>query len=121
VLIESEQPSLVVTTTADEDNGTSDPAFGSGTSLREAINYANSKSGADEITFSNSTANGAVNFHDGTARTITLGGSGLVISSNLTITGPGANLLNISGNDAVRVFHVTSGAHAAITGLTISE
>jgi CSLREA domain-containing protein len=42
---------LTVTTTADEDNGTSDPAFGAGTSLREALRYAEAKPGADTITF----------------------------------------------------------------------
>jgi CSLREA domain-containing protein len=35
-------PSLVVTTANDEDNGNSDPLFGSGTSLREAVAFANS-------------------------------------------------------------------------------
>ena len=43
--------SLVVTTAADENDGTSDPHFGTGTSLREAIAYANSHAGADTITF----------------------------------------------------------------------
>src|SRR5262249_15075243 len=39
--------SLIVTTLADEDDGTSTPTFGTGTSLREAINYANAHPGAD--------------------------------------------------------------------------
>ena len=34
--------SLVVTTTQDEDDGTVDPAIGAGTSLREAVNHAQS-------------------------------------------------------------------------------
>jgi hypothetical protein len=43
--------SLVVTTTADEFNYTSDPAYGTGTSLREAVSYAQSLGGPQTITF----------------------------------------------------------------------
>ena len=35
----------------DEDNGSTDPSLGTGTSLREAINLANSAPGADTIDF----------------------------------------------------------------------
>ena len=35
----------------DEDNGSADPSLGTGTSLREAINLANSAPGADTIDF----------------------------------------------------------------------
>jgi len=44
-------PSLVVTTLSDEDDGVSVPELGSGTSLREALAYANAKAGPDTITF----------------------------------------------------------------------
>ena len=44
--------SLVVTTLADEDDGTSDPAYCTGTSLREAIAYANRDGVNSAITFS---------------------------------------------------------------------
>lgn len=43
-----------------------------------------------------------------TAQTITLT-SQLVIDKNLTITGPGANLLTISGNNVVRVLSIATG------------
>ena len=43
--------SLIVTTTADEDNGTSDPTLGAGTSLREALIFANSNPDLSTITF----------------------------------------------------------------------
>jgi CSLREA domain-containing protein len=103
-------PSLVVTTTADEDNGTSDPSYGTGTSLREAIDYANSKSGADTITFQN-----------GLSGTITLGSELPSLDSDVTISGPGASTLAVSGNDAARVFYVTSGHSVSIGGLTITH
>ena len=42
---------IIVTTAVDEDNGSADPSLGTGTSLREAINLANSAPGADTIDF----------------------------------------------------------------------
>jgi hypothetical protein len=50
---------------------------------------------------------------------ITLTSGELLINKNLTITGPGANLLTISGNNASRVFNISSGT-VKISGLTIS-
>ena len=77
-------PSLVVTTLADEDDGTSDPRFGTGTSLREAINYANAHPGADTITFA-------------VTGTIALGSELPALGDSVTIDGPGEDLLTISG------------------------
>ena len=112
--------SLLVTTTADENNGASDPTLGTGTSLREAIAYAATLGSPQTITFSNSTANGAVNFHDGAARTITLGGSELFVTSYVNIEGPGAGQLAISGNNASRVMFVETTGIVRLTGLTIT-
>ena len=56
-----------------------------------------------------------------TAQTITLTNGQLVINKNLTINGPGANLLTISGNDASRIFRINSGFAAVISGLTITK
>lgn len=110
--------SLVVTTPTDEDDGVANPSYGTGTSLREALAYAARLSGSQTITFSNTTAGGATNFHDGTARTITLNGTQLVINHAVTITGPGANKLAISGNNVSRVFNV--GAFTvSMSGLTV--
>jgi len=53
--------------------------------------------------------------------TVTLTGGQLVIDKNLTITGPGADQVTVSGNDASRVFYVNSGITAEISGLTISD
>lgn len=71
-------------------------------SLRQAIN--DSRSG-DTIRFA-------------VTGTIVLTNGELVIATNLTITGPGASLLTLSGNFASRVFSIISGA-VEISGLTI--
>jgi hypothetical protein len=104
-------PDLIVNTISDPTS----PVAGY-TSLREAIAYADSLGGDQTITFDPGlTAGGAA--------TITLGGSQLVLddtSGTLTIDGPGANILTISGNSASRVFDVASGSTAAIDGVTIT-
>lgn len=108
------RPSLVVTTIADEDNGTSDARFGAGTSLREALAYAASLSGPQTVSFDPALTSGG-------PAVITLGGSELPVSSDVSITGPGAGLLTVSGNNTSRVLHITSGKTATITGLTIAN
>jgi hypothetical protein len=57
-----------------------------------------------------------------TPQTITLGGSELLLSSsNVTITGPGAALLAISGNGQSRVFEVAATVDASVSGLTVED
>jgi CSLREA domain-containing protein len=106
--------SLVVTTMADEDNGTSDPTVGSGTSLREAIHYANMHPGPDVITFDPTVF--------ATPQTITLTLGEIVITDSLTVNSPAVGL-TISGNNASRIFDINDGDSAttidvAIAGLT---
>ena len=84
-----------VTTTADSGPG----------SLRQAI--ANSLSG-DVIKFL-------------TEGVITLTSGELSITNNLTIIGPGAFFLAISGNNASRVFNISGSATTSISGLTIRD
>lgn len=97
----AEARSLVVTTLADA----SSSADGA-TTLREAIAYASTLPGSPTITF--------VGGLNGTS---TLS-STLNIAHDMTITGPGANVLAISGGNAVRVFNVTSGT-VSISNLSI--
>jgi hypothetical protein len=59
-------------------------------------------------------------------QTITLTSGELLINKNLTITGPGASQLTISGDNASRVFEVAAGTHhqpgqLSLSGLTISN
>jgi hypothetical protein len=52
---------------------------------------------------------------------ITLTSGELLINKNLTINGPGANLLTISGNNASRVFNIQAAMTAEISGLSITN
>ncbi|MBW4525891.1 MAG: DUF4347 domain-containing protein [Phormidium tanganyikae FI6-MK23] len=83
-------------------------------SLRQAILNANAIAGTDTITFAGST------FTNATPDTITLTTGQLAIASDLTITGTGANLLTLSGNNASRVFSISSG-NVNLSGMTIAN
>ena len=98
-------PAFVVTTTDDHDDGAC--SFADCT-LREAITAANATSGP------------TVSFKSQVTGVITLQATlgGLTVSNSVTIVGPGARTLAVSGNGAVRVFNVTSGT-SVISGLTI--
>ena len=77
-------------------------------SLRQALADAN---GGDTINF-DSALNG---------QTINLTSAELVIDNNITISGPGPNLLTVSRSSGTfRIFHVMSGHTVIIEGLTIS-
>ena len=81
--------------------------------LRAAVQQSNRTSGNDTINFA-STVTG----------TITLGLGELVIDNepdSLTINGPGARVLTVSGNNVSRVFRLSDDASAAINNLKISN
>jgi hypothetical protein len=59
-------------------------------------------------------------FKKGLAGTITLSGNELSITDSLTIDGPGASKLSVSGDGSGRVFEIAAG-QVAISGLTISD
>ena len=104
-----ELPSLVVDTVLDE----ADHADGR-TSLHEAIAYAASLPGAQTITFD------PADFGT-TPQSITLSKGALTLNDTATITisGPGAELLTVNGNQASGVFEIEGGS-AAISGLTVT-
>src|SRR6516225_6276070 len=68
-------------------------------------------------------AGGTVDFQPGLTGTITLTSDQLVVNNNLTIAGPGASLITVSGGDILRVFSIASNSLATVTisGLTISH
>jgi hypothetical protein len=80
-------------------------------SLRQAILDANANPGADVIRFADAASAG----------TIALTGGQLNITDNLTIDGPGADRLAVSGNDVSRVFQISSGVAASIDALTVTH
>ncbi len=55
------------------------------------------------------------------AGTITLTGGELYIGEDLTIVGPGASQLAISGNHTTRVFEIASGATVSVSGFTVEN
>lgn len=95
------QTTLTVTNCADSGGG----------SLRDAIATANS-GGGDTITFAGSLG----------CSLITLTSGELSITSGVTITGPGASSLAISGGNSSRVFGISgSDTPVSISGLTIED
>ena len=84
---------------------------GAGTTLREAIVLANAAVGADDILFAPA-LNGTI--------PLTMGQ--LQITDDVTITGPGANLLTIDAQQTSRVFDITNAvANVTFAGLTITR
>ena len=107
---------FVVTKTADTNDGVCDADC----SLREALATVNATAGDDHIVFSGTVFN--------TGQTITLSGGLLNVTNNgaVTVSGPGVDLLTISGNNATRVFSVNAGtandgAILTVSGLTIAN
>jgi hypothetical protein len=80
-------------------------------SLRQAILDANGNPGADLIRFAPAARSG----------TIALAGGQLSITDDLTIDGPGAGRLAVSGNDASRVFEISIGVAVSIEDLTVTH
>jgi hypothetical protein len=76
-------------------------------SLRQAVADANASAGADTITF-----------QSGLSGTITLTSGEIAITEALTINGPGAGTLAVSGNHASRIFAV-SGGNLTLAGLAL--
>jgi len=99
---------FVVTTTADTDDGTCNA---SDCTLREAINAANATVGTNVIIFGRGVT-GVITLQPGLGT--------LTITKSVIIRGPGARLLSVSGNGAIRVFSFNSGS-SAISGLTIRD
>ncbi|MEY2510438.1 MAG: hypothetical protein QOE26_1201 [Verrucomicrobiota bacterium] len=94
---------VAITVTNTSDGAAPGPAG----SLRKAINDA---AAGDTIDFAVPVPGG-----------ITLTSGQLVIGKNLTIVGPGARNLNISGNNASGIFEVAAGVTMNISGLTLEN
>jgi hypothetical protein len=64
---------------------------------------------------------GTVDFQPGLSGTITLTTGELPIAKDLTISGPGAGVITVSGNQLLRVFEIDAGFTVDISGLTIAK
>jgi hypothetical protein len=97
---DAEAATFTVTTTDDDGAG----------SLRQAVLDANAAGGADTIDF-------AVN------GTITLSTGQLEVTGPVSIEGPGADTLAISGNDSSRIFNIVAPGVTPVTisGLTLRD
>ncbi len=105
----------LLSTTIVVNNPTDTPVAGQ-IDLRQAIGQANSDGGGDTIQFDSTVFS--------TPQTITLTSGQLELTGTTaptTITGPGANLLSVSGGGSSRVFQIDSGVTASISGLTITD
>jgi hypothetical protein len=109
-LTNADSPSLVVDTVLDTVDNTDGM-----TSLREALAYANGRNVPSTVTFDPSVFGATPQ-----TITLTLGQLTLDGGASITIAGPGANLLTISGNNASGVFDVEGGS-AALSGLTVTD
>ena len=106
-------PGFVVNSAADTDDGICAVVTENDCTLREAINAANSYSGAATITFASAVFS--------TSQTINLTGVLPTITNTITITGPGQSLLTVDGNNANRVFVADTGSDLTLEGLTIAH
>lgn len=100
---------FLVDNVTDIDDGDVSPG---NVSLREAIRLSNTTPGADTITFDPNLA--------ATIQIDSLLG-GFSITDPVSIEGPGANLLTIDGQDAVRVFDISASDITTISGITIAN
>lgn len=93
------------------------PALGSTITV---TNTSDSGPGSLRDALSAAAPGDTINFSVASPATITLA-STLQINSNVTISGPGASSLAISGGNAVTVLSVSSGVTASVSGVTIEN
>jgi hypothetical protein len=84
-------------------------------------NTNDSGAGSLRQAISNAASGDTINFSLPVGSTITLTSGELVIEKNLTINGPGANQLTVSGNNLTRVFNIVGNFNVTLSGLTIAN
>jgi hypothetical protein len=96
------------------------PAQIAGAATDTVTNCNDSGAGSLRATIAAATAGDTVNFSVGCS-TITLTSGMVEITQNLTISGPGASTLAVSGNSASTVFQVDPGVTLDLSGLTVEN
>src|SRR5262249_39324637 len=66
-------------------------------------------------------AGGTVDFQPGLTGTIPLTSRELAVNKDLTVAGPGPDVITVSGNHASRVFDIAARITVALSGLTIAD
>jgi len=95
------------------------PAMVANAATIQVINNNDSGAGSLRQAIADAIPGEEITFAGTVTGTITLTSGELLINKNLTITGPGADILTISGNNASRVFYISSDVDVTISGLTI--
>jgi hypothetical protein len=88
--------------------------------LTTVTNLSDSGTGSLRQALTSTAAKGTIDFMAGLAGTITLK-SILTVTKSVTITGPGASGITVSGNDVTGVFLIDAGNTVTISGLTIAH
>lgn len=114
-LVLTAKPAHATTFTITENADTNDGSCDADCSLREAMVAANSNGQTDTIRFTSS-VEGTIYLNSALPGVANDTGD-----QDLTIKGPGANRLTLSGSDNLPIFSVASGAKAAMSGLMVSD
>ena len=101
-------PTITVTTLADPSNGT-------GVSLRDAINQANSKAEGDTIYFAPELTKQTIKLTTAYSPTPAFDASAFAITKSITIYGTGQKL---DAQNLMRHFYVAAGADLTLSNLT---
>ncbi|HEV3203488.1 MAG TPA: choice-of-anchor Q domain-containing protein, partial [Gemmataceae bacterium] len=89
--------------------------------LSTVTNLLDNGPGSLRDAIANTPANGTVDFQQGLAGTITLTSGTLTIDKNLLISGPGASVITVSGNQSLQVFSILASPSVTISGLTVAD
>jgi hypothetical protein len=89
--------------------------------LSTVTNLLDAGPGSLRDAIANTPAGGTVDFQAGLSGAIPLSSGELAISKDLTLSGPGAGVLTVSGSHASRVFDILGPFTVALSGLTIAD
>jgi Right handed beta helix region len=89
--------------------------------IRTVTNLNDTGGGSLRAAIAASAGGDSINFTSTLSGTLTLSSAELIINTNLTITGPGAKIVSVSGGDAFRVFNLAAAGAVNISGLTIAD
>jgi hypothetical protein len=89
--------------------------------LTTVTNLNDSGMGSLRQAIMDTASGGTVDFQAGLTGTIMLTSGELMIAKDLTITGPGADVIIVSGNHASRAFNIAATFTVGMSGLTVAD